>query len=383
MATGTVARTKPRQGPLIPMGRWAGIDVGADGTWLIVFLLVTLSLSQRFAGTHPGWSPVHYWVLGLGTSVIFFLSIILHEFGHSLTAIRLGVPVKSITLFIFGGVAALSGEPTRPRDEFLIAVAGPAVSLVLGLLFLAAGLGLGHDTLVGETARWLGVINLSLFAFNLIPGFPLDGGRVLRAALWSWKQDLARATTIAAGVGSLVAYGFMAFGVLTALFGGNLFGGLWLAFIGWFLLSAARSSAVQTVAAQVLRRIRVADVMSPSCTTVPPWVSLQEVVEDGVLRQGQRCFMVARDGELMGMITLHQIREVPREDWAVTSAQGAMVKTADLVTVGPDTDVFTALRTMDEAGVSQMPVLEGGRMVGALSREHLLAVLRNQMEFHV
>ncbi|MBN1336680.1 MAG: site-2 protease family protein [Deltaproteobacteria bacterium] len=377
------ANARARSGPLIPLGRWAGIQVGADGTWLIVFLLVTLSLSQRFAGSHPGWSPVHYWILGIGTSALFFLSIILHEFGHSLTAIRLGVPVRSITLFIFGGVAALGGEPARPRDEFLIALAGPAVSLALGVIFWLVGLGLGQDTLLGETAHWLGVINLTLFAFNLIPGFPLDGGRVLRAALWAKKKSLARATTVAASIGSLVAYGFMAFGVLTALFGGNLFGGLWLAFIGWFLLSAARSSAVQTVAAEVLRRMRVADVMSPSCTTVPPWVSLQEVVEDGVLRRGQRCFMVVRDDAFVGMITLHQIREVPREDWGVTSAQGAMVKVADLVTVEPDTDVFTALRTMDEAGVSQVPVLQGGRMVGALSREHLLGVLRNQMEFHV
>jgi Zn-dependent protease/predicted transcriptional regulator len=369
-----------RRGALIPLGHWFGIEVGADGTWLIVFLLITLSLSSHLAGQHPTWSPAELWSLGLLTSALFFVSIILHELGHSLVAIRRGVPVRSITLFVFGGVALLEGEPRRPKDELAIAVAGPAVSFALGGAFWALSSALGPEAVLGGAARWLGHINLVLATFNLIPGFPLDGGRVLRAVLWGTTGSLSRATAVAAGIGSLIAYGFMGVGVFLALARGDLLGGIWVGFVGWFLLSAARSSLVQNVAGDELQKIPVAEVMDTDCAVHSPAAPLQHIVDEGVLRRGQRCFLIAREGHLLGMLTLHEIRKVPREEWPTTSAQAVMLRVEDLHAVAPGDSLFAAMRAMDQAGVNQLPVVDGGRLVGSLNRERLLAVLRNRLE---
>ena len=377
-----MARTgrNAKQRAAIPMGKWFGIQIGADWSWLIVFWLVTLSLGGQLAELHPEWSSVERWSLGLATSVLFFGSIILHELGHSITAIRLGIPVRSITLFIFGGMARIEKEPERPRDEFAIALAGPAVSLALAVGFFVLALGMGQSSILWWTFRWLARINGMLAVFNMIPGFPLDGGRVLRAILWHRKGDLAAATQVAARVGSLVAYGFMAWGIGTALILDNLVGGLWLGFIGWFLLSAARGSAAQTVARQALRGRRASEVMDVGCRVVSPAASLQEVVDSGVLRRGLRCFLVGEGRVLTGLLTMHEIRDVPREEWPTTSVQAAMRRFEELRTIHPTTDLLEALRIMDEAGINQLPVTEEGHLLGILNRERLLRVLRNQIE---
>ena len=379
MADAKLKAPKPRTAA-IPLGRWFGIDVGADWSWMIIFLLVTLSLTGRLPGGQVAWSTVETWTFALATSVLFFLSIILHELGHSLVAIRLGVPVRSITLFMFGGVALMEREPSRPRDEALIALAGPAVSLLLGVLFGAVFLLLGTQSLVGVTAMWLSGINLSLALFNLVPGFPLDGGRVLRAVLWTYKGDLTRATTWAAGVGSVVAYGLMGWGVFAALFQNNVFQGLWLAFIGWFLLGAARSSAVHVMAQEVLSKIPVSEIMDTACETVSPGSSLEHVVDTGVLRRGQRCFLVARDGAFHGLLTIGEITNFPRDEWPVTSVQAAMVDIDELETAAPETSLFEALQLMDGVDVNQLPIVRDGDLVGVLTRDRLLAVMRNQLE---
>jgi len=354
--------------------------VGADFSWLIIFALITLSLSNQYAEKHPDWSSLENWTLGLLTSALFFVSIILHELGHSLTAIRLGVPVRSITLFIFGGLARIEKEPERPRDEFLIALAGPAVSLALAVAFSGVAFLLGPDTVLGSSAKWLGRINGTLFLFNMIPGFPLDGGRVLRAVIWALAGDYGKATAVASRVGSLFAYGFMALGVGVAFIGGDFFGGLWIGFIGWFLLSAARSGAAHGVARTVLTHITAAEVMETDCRVVPPGEPLQAIVDAGVLRRGERCFLVGEGGRLMGLLTLQEIREVDRDQWSCTAAQAAMKNFGELQTVSPEANLFEALRAMDEAGVNQLPVLRGNALVGMLNRERLLAVLRNSME---
>ena len=364
----------------IPLGRWFGIQIGADWSWLIIFWLVTLSLGGQLAELHPEWSGVERWSLGLLTSVLCFVSIILHELGHSITAIQLGVPVRSITLFIFGGLARIEREPDRPRDEFLIAAAGPAVSLGLAFLFFVAALGMGQDSVLWWTCRWLARINFLLALFNMIPGFPLDGGRVLRAGLWFLKGDLAGATRVAARIGSFVAYGFMAWGIGTALIFDNLMGGLWLGFIGWFLLSAAKTAAAQSAARQVLGHVTAGEVMDTGCRVVDPEMSLREVVDTGVLRQGLRCFLVGRDRILGGMLTMHEIRRFPQEQWQVTPVHAAMLRFEDLRTVDAGTDLFEALKIMDQAGVAQLPVVQGGQLLGILNRERLLGVLRNRME---
>lgn len=376
----TAARRQPGPKASIPLGRWFGIKIGADWSWLIIFWLVTLSLSGQLAELHPGWTAVERWSLGLGTSILFFLSIILHELGHSITAIKLGVPVRSITLFIFGGLARIEREPDRPRDEFLIAAAGPAVSLALAALFFVLALGMGQSSILWWTARWLARINFILAVFNMIPGFPLDGGRVLRAILWHLKGDLAGATRVAARVGSFVAYGFIAWGIGTALIGDSLVGGLWLGFIGWFLLSASKTAARQSAARQALATVRAGEVMDSGCRVVGPEMSLRELVETGVLRQGLRCFLVGQERVLIGMLTMHEIRKVPQEEWDTTSVQATMLRFEDLRTISPNTDLFEALKIMDLAGVNQLPVVEEGRLLGILDRERLLSVLRDQME---
>lgn len=382
MAAGAQQAPARRQA-LIPLGRWFGIEVGADASWLIVFLLVTLSLASRLASEHPGWASAQHWTLGIVTSALFFLSIILHELGHSLVAVRLGVPVRAITLFVFGGVALLEKEPERPRDELAIAVAGPAVSLVLALVYYGAARAIPAETVFGSSVRWLAQINLALFAFNLIPGFPLDGGRVLRAALWSFRGSLTWATSLAAKVGAFFAYGFMAWGLVVALLSGQLFHGLWLGFIGWFLLSAARSSGAQSQAREALVGVPVTEIMETRCDVIAPDESLETIVERGVLRRGQRCFLVGSGGLLSGLLTVHEIREVPRAKWGTTPVRSAMVRLDALETLSPSTNLFDALRTMDETGVHQMPVVSDGKLVGMLTRERLLAVLRNHLEFRV
>ena len=369
----------PNQRMAIPMGRWFGIEVGADLSWLVIFGLVTWSLAGRFGAQFDLPLAVN-WGTALVVSLLFFLSIILHEFGHSLVAIQLGVPVRSITLFIMGGMARIAREPKRPLDEFLIAIAGPAVSLALAVLFGVLALLLGPSSLPGAAAAWLGRINLILFVFNLVPGFPLDGGRVLRAAAWAIKGDFAWGTRVAAGVGRLIAYGFIALGLTIMLVLSNFIGGLWMAFIGWFLLTAARQSGQAGVARAALSKIPTGTVMDTDCRVVRPGQPLAEIVEDAVLQRGERVFLVGGGGHLAGLLTVADIHEVPQDEWAVTSAQAAMKRFDQLMLIGADTDLFAALRTMDEAGVKHLPVVERDALVGVLDRDRLMGVLRNAVE---
>ncbi len=372
-----ISGSKPRMA--IPMGRWFGIEVGADFSWLIIFWLVTWSLAGRFSEQFE-LGPVANWGTAVAVSLLFFLSIILHEFGHSLTAIKLGVPVHSITLFIMGGMARIAREPKRPLDEFLIAIAGPAVSLALAVGFGVAALVIGPSTLPGAGLRWLAVINGWLFLFNMIPGFPLDGGRVLRAAAWAIKGDLAWGTRVAAGAGKLFAFGFIALGLTSALVLGNMIGGLWMAFIGWFLLTAARQGGQAGVARAVLSKIQAGKVMDVDASVVPPWQPLADIVEHGVLQRGERVFLVGDGGHLAGLLTLADIHEVAQDEWSTTSAQAAMKRFEDLERIGADVDLFAALRTMDEAGVAFLPVVDRDALVGILSRDRLMGVLRNGLE---
>ena len=380
----------PFGSPALRVGRFFGIDVGVDASWIFIFLLITFSLSQMFLSEHADWPASFAWAGAIVTSVLFFVSILLHEFGHSLTSNALGLPVRSITLFLFGGLASLSGEPERPRDEFLIGAAGPLVSILLGGLFLGIGLLVPSEPVLAEVARsiflWLGTINLILAAFNLFPGFPLDGGHLLRAALWSWTKDFGRSTRIASGAGSLFALALIGVGVLTALFGptGNLFAGLWYVLIGWFLLSAARrTSSMVTLEAQ-LGKSRVGDAMAPLEPSLIPSVesseSVADVIEGPVLHQGRRYLLVEERGEPVGLVTLEDIKRVPIAERESTPVASIMVPRSELVTTTPDSTLLDAMKRMEEAGVNQLPVVEDGRVAGVLSREQLLRVLQARME---
>jgi Zn-dependent protease len=362
--------------------RVAGIDIAVDYSWLLIFLLITFSLGTRFAQTQSDWPGAERWGAAVLASLLFFSSIVLHELGHSLVALRLGVRVRSITLFIFGGLASLESEPKRPRDEVLIATAGPLVSVALGLAFLAAARALpdtsGPLRVLPVAFSWLGTINLVLAAFNAVPGFPLDGGRILRGILWSLTGSFERATRMAAASGTLFAYALMIFGVVAALLGGQLVGGLWLVFIGWFLMSAARATVGQVVVERILERVRAGDAMEPvgdACFSGRE--TIEEVVTAAVLTRGLRTLYVTdAEGTLSGLVTLRELTSVPAEERRARQLREVMRPAAQLVLLDPADTCWTALREMAERGVNQLPVVERGRLLGVITREQLLRLVQ-------
>ncbi len=371
--------------PALRIGRVFGIEVGLDFTWIFIFLLITLSLSQQLEAQHETWSVTVRWTSATLASLLFFASILLHELGHSLVSKALGLPVLSITLFLFGGIASLSGEPRRPRDAFLIAAAGPAVSFFLGFLFIALCRFVSRTELPGDVTvavcRWLGSINLLLAVFNLFPGFPLDGGHILRAGVWAWTGSLERATRVAAALGTLLAGGLIVLGILIALLGPNLLNGLWLVFVGWFVLSVARSSSLGARLESRLGAIRSREIMLTDPPSVSRAESVAAVIEGPVLQQGMRWLVVRDHEEPVGLVTLREIKGVPPAERANTPIGQVMLPRERLRSVREDTSLRQALRLMREAGVSQLPVLDGGdRLVGVLTRERLLQVVQNQLE---
>ena len=349
-----------------------GIPIGLHWSWFIIFALVTFSLSAgMFPRDYPGLSPAAYWTLGVVTSLLFFASVLLHELGHAALALRYGVPMREITLFIFGGVAVMTKESPSAKAEFWIAIAGPVVSLLLaagfGLLWLAGG----DYVYLAAPVYWLAWINFTLAVFNLIPGFPLDGGRILRAIVWHFNGSLHRATQIASGVGQVVAFGFIAWGVFT-MFSGNFSGGLWIAFIGWFLQNAAAATLAQSNLEQSLKDVTVSRVMASEYPRIPVGLTLQKLVDDYLLRGEGRYFIVFDGDEPRGLVTLNEITAAPRENWANITAGQVMIPNENLVNVAPRTELLTALQMMDEAGVAQVPVVEKGQIIGILSREQIL-----------
>jgi Zn-dependent protease/CBS domain-containing protein len=307
---------------------------------------------------------------------MLFVSVMLHELGHSVIAQRYRVAVRRITLFIFGGVSEITSEPPSAAAEFWIALAGPVVSFALAGVFALLEPAVGGSEPLLALAKYLAYINATVAAFNLIPGFPLDGGRVLRAILWGITHNLRRATTVAANVGRIIAFGFILFGVWQA-FSGNVAGGLWIAFIGWFLEGAALSQVQQQRVTQVLDGHRVNEAMTTQYATVPPSENLDELVHEKILGTGGRTFLVQSNSHPEGLLTLHEVREVPREKWSTTSVQDRMIPLANLDTVGPSEDLVEAIKKMDSDGVNQLPVVADEHVIGVLSRESIISYLRN------
>ncbi|MGQ9683858.1 MAG: site-2 protease family protein [Anaerolineae bacterium] len=365
------------------LGRILGIPVALHWTWFLIFGLLSWSLAVGyFPAEYAGLPAGVYWLLGAVTSLLFFGSVLLHELGHSLVAVRNRLPVRGITLFIFGGVAQIEQEPKTPGMEFRIAVAGPLTSLMLSLAF--GGLWL-LDRMIPYLAApslWLMRINLVLALFNLIPGFPLDGGRVLRSVAWQLTGSFQRATQVASASGQVVAFGFMGVGVFTMLQGG-FFNGLWLVAIGWFLQNAAASSYAQTNLQQLLRDVTAAQVMTSECTLVPGQISLQQLVEEQILTGGRRCFFVSEGGRLSGLLALADVARVPKERWAETTIGEVMVPWERTVHVAPDVLLLTALKAMDDANLNQVPVVQEGKLVGVLSRDRVLHYIRTRIELGV
>jgi Zn-dependent protease/CBS domain-containing protein len=367
----------------LKIGTIWGIPIGLHYSWFLVFALVSWSLAGGyFRAEYPGWTTLAYWVLGVVTSLLFFGSVLIHELGHSWVALRNAIPIRSITLFIFGGIGRIGREPTSPGVEFRIAIAGPLTSLGLAGLFWATWLTFRDVALIAASAIWLARINLMLGLFNLIPGFPLDGGRVFRALLWQWTGSFHRATQMASFSGQLVAFGFIGVGILGVV-RGNVLGGMWMVFIGWFLQNAASASLAEASLSELLRGVTVAQAMTPECPRVASDLSLERLVQEEVLGRGRRCFVVTDNGHLQGLVTLHEVKAVPRERWETVRVGEVMMRPDQLATVAPEENLLTALQKMDDTNVAQMPVVSGDRLSGMISREQLLRYIRVRAELGI
>jgi Zn-dependent protease len=369
----------------IRLGRIAGITIGLHYSWFIIAALITLSLAAHFRDTQPGWQAPLIWAISALTALLFFVSLLAHELAHAVVAQARGLPVRSITLFALGGLAQIEKEANSARTEFAVAVVGPVTSLAIGFVCIgiaqSMGWSVGDGTggLTGAVLGWLGSINVLLALFNLIPGYPLDGGRLLRALLWGIYDNADRATRNAARVGQAVAAIFIGWGLLQ-FFAGAGFNGLWLAFIGWFLLTAAQASYAQVTIDETLRGVRVGDVMSEDCATVDAEVNLQSVVDDLLLRTGRRCIVVKHNGRVLGLVTPNEVRGVDRDRWQQLTAGDVMRPIDKLRTVAPETPAIEAFTTMAREDLNQLPVVSDGHLEGIVSRGHILQLLQSRAE---
>ncbi len=386
------------------VARIFGINIEVDWSWIFIFLLVTWDLAGAiFPSLHPGWSAALNWGLGILASLLFFASVLFHELAHSLVAIARGLPVRRITLFIFGGVSNIEKEPPSPLTEFLIAIVGPLTSIVLGIIFLAlAGSSAGVATPFSSGASvlriarlgplptmllWLGPINIILGLFNLIPGFPLDGGRVLRSILWGISHNLRRATRWATVVSHVVAWAFiiagiaMVFGIQIPFFGTGLISGLWLAFIGWFLNNAASQSYRQVVVSDMLEGVPVSRLMRADIPSVSPDTSVGDLVYNHIMGTDERSFPVINNGILAGLVCLEDVRKVPRDQWDTTRVSQIMTPADKLDMVSPNQDATDAFNRLAQKDINQMPVVQNGQVVGMLRRRDILRWLQMQSSF--
>ncbi len=353
-----------------------GIEIGIHVSWLIVFALLTWSLAGGyFPAVIPGIDSTFAWVLGVVAALLLFASVLVHELAHSFVARSRGLEVDSITLFIFGGVSNLSSESPDARTEFAIAVVGPITSFVI------AAVSYGIAQLIPDPAwqavvGYLAIVNALLGAFNLIPGFPLDGGRVLRSIAWGITKSLRRATEIAVGAGQIVGGLFILWGVIQIFSGGDLINGLWIAAIGWFLQNAASSSLQQVVLTERLKLVRVGDVQRTDTATVSRQTTVEELIERYLLPGNRRAMPVSDDGRLVGMVTLGDIKEVPAELRATTQVGAVMGGRDGLVTVHPGDTLADALNALASRDLEQVPVIDGERYVGMLTRADLVRQLQ-------
>jgi Zn-dependent protease/predicted transcriptional regulator len=370
--------------PGLKIGRVLGIPIYIHSTWLFIFALITYSLAVRFTQEHPQWTTTQHWTVGVLTSLLFFGSVIFHELSHSVVAKHYKIPVVSITLFIFGGVARIGREPSRAIEEFNIAIAGPLASGFLAAVFFGLTLLFPYSQMMGALATWLWETNLGLAVFNLLPGFPLDGGRIFRALVWGISKDFTKATRVAGASGKLVAYAMILLGAWGA-FNGHVTQGLWIAFIGWFLLTAAQESVAQITLRQTLTGLRAADVMSHEIPTVARDISLEEYGAE-VLRTGRRCHLVLTDDRLVGMMNVHTLNSVPRDEWPHTSVQAVMVPREKILWASPDEPLLGLLERLLASDVKQMPVVGnsangGAHIIGMITRDSILRVVQTRAEF--
>lgn len=361
-----------------------GIPLRLHFSWFLILALITFSLARLLSDLYPSWSSPERWAVALVASSILFASVIAHELSHSLVAIRYGIPVKGITLFIFGGVAQISREATKPGIELLIALAGPLCSMMLGLLFLA--LSIAVETLnvhLEVIMGWLFIMNIALGVFNLIPGFPLDGGRVFRAAVWAISGNYARATRIATVGGQVTAVAFVAVGVSIMFLGHNPVQGLWLGFVGWFLLQATSSSFKQFRQHQALHNFVARDMISTNCMEVSPDVSIRDLMEGGALRKNMPCLVITADGRLTGLLYPTDMKRIPKGSREATKAEQVMVSLDMMKGIAPEEGSNLVLEALDRDDLGMVPVVDGKEMIGVIVRDHLPWLIRTRTGLNV
>jgi Zn-dependent protease len=371
------------------VGRINGIEIGIHYTWLLALVVFTWLLGQSyFPATYPGWQTYSYWIAGFLSTFILFISVLIHELAHSLVARARGLPVSSITLFILGGVSNLAAEPEKPGLEFIMAIAGPATSLVLAGIFWGIWYLMGSQMAFAKAIfGYMALANALLAGFNLLPGFPLDGGRVLRSILWKTTGDLLKATNIATMVGRFFAWLFIALGVFL-VFGFNVFGlggflnGLWLVFVGWFLNSAADSSRQEATLREHLTGVLVGRVMEKDVSSVRPDTNIADLVQTAFIQKNKRTIPVTDSDNLVGVVTISDIKGLPQEKWPVTPVSQIMHR-EPIHTVKPEDDLNAAMKLMAQYDLNQIPVLSQGKLVGVLTRADVINYLHLSQELNI
>ncbi len=364
----------------IQLGKIFGIKIGLHLSWFLIAALITLSLSNQFRAANPAWSKELVVGLGIATAILFFFSLLLHELAHSLVARASGMPVKEITLFALGGVSQIAKEAASAKTEFWMTFVGPLTSAVIGAVCLGTvRIVPAAWHAVTAMLSWLGYINLGLAVFNLVPGYPLDGGRILRAIIWWRTGDPEHATRVASRAGQGIAALFILAGIADYLAGGG-FSGIWIAFIGWFLLQAAGESRMQATLKRSMDGVRVADVMSRDCPAADGHLNLENFVDHELLRTGKRCFVVLEKGALAGLITPREVSPIPRPRWPFTTVDEVMRPIEEVRAIAPDAPLERALELMAAEDLNQIPVVSNGELKGLLSRSDVVNFLQTRAE---
>ena len=369
-------------GPRFKLFKLFGFQINVDLSWLILFLLLSWTFAANwFPQARPGLTTATYWAMGVVTALLLFASIVLHEVSHAIVARRYGLPIRGITLFIFGGVAEMTDEPPTAKSEFMVAIAGPIASIAIGgvcLALWAAGQVGGWPGPVVSIAGVLAWINVTLVIFNMVPAFPLDGGRVLRSILWHWKGNLRWATRITAGIGSAFGTALIVIGVLRFIVGD--FFGAWMALIGLFLRNAARLSYQQLLLRTALEGEPVSRFMNADPITVPRQISVRDLVEDYFLRHHHKLYPVVEGDRLVGCVTTRDIKQLPREEWDRQTVGAIAQRQCEENSIAPTTDAMKALAAMSRGRASRLMVVDGDRLVGILTLKDLLEFFSLKME---